>query len=143
MRDFNVSLIYFTAFVVLITIEAVEDGLYDNKRKTLSGVFNTALMAVLISATCFLDTPPIFQHVSYKGALWLIGGYVLLRYALYDFTYNITRDLPLFFVGSTKLIDKFWRWWLGKIRVPDVHWFFITRLMAFILGIYFITLATT
>ena len=140
MSEWQVTIIYMTAFIGLIFVDAVGDALYDNKKKTLSGVFQTILVAVLLFGICFLDTPTLLRPVEYSGALWLIVGYVCLRYALFDYTYNIVRGLNIFYTGSTKILDKLWGWFFRSQKIfPAPSWFFVTRSMAFAFGLYAIT----
>ena len=139
MTEWQSTIIYMALFVSLIFIDAVGDAMYDNKKKTLSGVFQTILVGVMLFGICFLDAPVILRPIDYTGAIWLAVGYVCRRYALFDFTYNIARDLNMFYSGSTKILDKFWKWWFKFTKFPAPHWFFITRLMALLFGLHAIT----
>ena len=139
MTEWGVSIIYMAVFILIIFLDAIGDALYDKGIKTLSGVIQTLLLGFFLFTTCFLDADTLLWAVSYPGAVWLMIGYVCLRYALFDYTYNIVRGLHPFFTGSTKLLDKFWTWWFRWSKIPAVHWFFITRAMAFIFGIHAIT----
>ena len=130
------TITYMVVFVVIIFLDAIGDALYDKHLKTASGVLQSVLLGFFLLATCFFDSPVILRAIDYAGAIWLLVGYVCLRYALFDYTYNITRDLNIFYSGSTKLLDKFWGWWFRWSKIPAPHWFFMTRLMALLFGLH-------
>ncbi len=139
MTEWQATILYMVVFLVIIFLDAIGDALYDKKLKTLSGVLQSILLGFFITCVCLFDSPAIIRAINYSGAVWLFVGYVCLRYALFDYTYNVVRGLYIFYTGSTKLMDRFWNWWLQWSKIPDVHWFFMTRSMAFVFGLYAIT----
>jgi len=59
-------------------------------------------------------------------------GYVLFRYAVFDFVFNIFARQPLFYIGYTKLFDKI----LSNLSEKTQGWFVvITKLLAFGIGL--------
>jgi hypothetical protein len=46
--------------------------------------------------------------------IYVLIGYLFLRYALFDAIYNLTRNLGITYVGTTKLFDKFQSWLIDK-----------------------------
>jgi hypothetical protein len=36
----------------------------------------------------------------------MITGFVFVRFLLFDFTYNLSAGLNIFYIGSTKLYDR-------------------------------------
>jgi hypothetical protein len=91
--------------IIWPTLEAVYEGLYDNGKKTISGIVELLHKLVVVGTTAFvtygvtvgtIDTP-----------IWkLILGFVFIRFLLFDYIYNITRKLPLGFIGTTKIYDR-------------------------------------
>jgi len=139
MNEWQVSIIYMVVFIVIIFLDAIGDALYDKHLKTLSGVIQTLLLTFFITCTCLVDADTLLWPITWEGVIWLMVGYVCLRYALFDFVYNVSRGLHPFYTGSTKLLDKFWRWWFRRTLIPPVSWFLVTRLLAFIFGLHAIT----
>lgn len=93
----------------LIIFEAISEAFYDNGSKTLSGVFEFILRSATTIVVLFwlfgIDSPFGYELSLFK----LIGGYVLLRFAIFDVAYNLVRRLPIFYVGETKIYDKVWK----------------------------------
>lgn len=108
---------------LLVILEALWSGFYDKGQKTLSGVFQMLfLLAVL--GVMLLDYT------------WLIiPAYILVRFALFDLTYNLVRGLKWWYYGNTKPIDKFWTWFFHKTSFPANHFFFWTKLISLIIGV--------
>ena len=139
MNEWQVTVIYYVVFLVIIFLDAIGDALYDEQMKTISGVLQTILLVFFVTCMCLVGTNTLLRPVTYGGFVWLMTGYVCLRYALFDYVYNITRGLHPFYTGSTKLLDSFWRWWFRKTKIPAMLWFIVTRLMAFVLGLHAIS----
>lgn len=125
----------FLIVLFLIVLEAVSEGLYDNGSKTLSGVFEFILRVVTMLVVLFwlygINSPFI-----YELPLWqLIGGYVLLRFALFDAVYNLIRCLPVFYIGSTKIYDKLWRKFFSWSGISSEHLLFMAKLIALLISV--------
>jgi hypothetical protein len=113
------------------------EGLRDRGKKTLAGIIEFIYRAV-ITIAIFLWIKVMF-YISHDGNLYvLLAGYVLLRYALFDYIYNLCAGQTLFFTGTTKLFDKFWNWFFRVTKFPKDHFFFMTKLIAFLIGITFL-----
>lgn len=120
----------------LIIFEAISEGLYDNGSKTLSGVFEFILRAATTLVVLFwlfgIDSP----FANYELSLFkLIGGYVLLRFALFDVTYNLTRGLEVFCVGETKIYDKVWKAFFRWTNISVGHFLFMAKLIALLISV--------
>ena len=103
---------------ILIILDALKDALYDERRKYAAGLADMVFLSAMICGV-----------VLFHGDWTWIAVYVLLRYALFDLIYNITRRLSLLYVGTTKPYDKLIR----KIFNENaIHFLFITKLMALI-----------
>ena len=112
-----------TIFTTSIVLDAVGDGLYDNGDKTAGHAFQAASTGLLVLS-------PLFLNMDKDNFWWYIVSYVSLRIAIFDYTYNATRGLPLGYTGSTALTDKVW----GKFNPPEGHIFF-PKAIFFTLGI--------
>lgn len=116
----------------LIVFEAVYEAIKD---KTLAGVVEFIYRAVLtVIAFMWMGglmmlTPPE------SSLLYTLGGYLLLRFAIFDAIYNLIRGLPLFFIGTTKLFDKAWRWFFSKTGIPHEHFLALLKFICLLIGI--------
>lgn len=82
-----------------VALGAVADGLYDEGHKEWSH----ALHAVEIGAV--IGGPFIFK-LERSDALSYILSYGFIRFSLFDSFYNMTRDLPVLYNGSTSKYDQ-------------------------------------
>ena len=82
-----------------IALGAVADAQYDMGNKNLSHALHAAEVGALIGG-------PFVFHIQKSDALSYILSYGFLRLSFFDSFYNMTRDLPLLYVGSTSTYDK-------------------------------------
>lgn len=128
---------YLAAALFLILSEAIPEALSDNGRKTAAGIIeflNLAVVTLIVFAwlNCVYPKGIRWQPAHY----WqLIGGYVLLRFALFDLVYNLMRKHPLFYIGMTKLQDKLLRKFFTRTRIPAEHMLFMLKLISLAIGI--------
>jgi hypothetical protein len=97
-----------TMFAGSIILDAVGDGLNDDGVKTWGHVCNAASTGVLLA------TPFVIDYERSKWGYYL-ASYTFLRIALFDPSYNLTRDLPVTYIGNTSFWDK----GLQKMAPPD------------------------
>ena len=90
-----------TLYSVSIILNGIGDGLNDSKQKTAGHIFNAASIGTLVLS------PAIFDYQKDKW-FWYVLSYTCLRAALFDITYNLTRNLPADYTGSTCITDKFY-----------------------------------
>ena len=90
-----------------IALGAVADGLYDNGNKNWSHALHAAEVGALIGG------PFIFKPRGGNEIASYIFSYGFLRFSFYDSFYNMTRDLPLLYNGTTSTYDKVMR------KMPD------------------------
>ena len=81
-----------------VALGAIADGMKDNGNKH----WDHALHAAEIGA--ILGGPFIF-HLDQSNALAYVLSYGFIRLSLFDSFYNMTRDLPLLYNGSTSKYD--------------------------------------
>ena len=89
-----------TLFSASIVLDAVGDGLYDNGDKTAGHAFQAMSTGILL-------TSPIFLNMDKDNFWWYLVSYVSLRIGLFDYSYNLTRGLPMSYVGTSSISDKF------------------------------------
>ena len=84
--------------IVAILFGASGDGLNDSGVKT----WGHLLEALEILSVMWLFMA--FKAFTLRSGLLVLLGYVFLRVGLYDYSYNISRGLELFYVGA-------YNWW--------------------------------
>lgn len=136
--SFMFCLIMIGLFLVVIFLEAFYETQYDKGNKTFSGGIESIFLFILIGGLCMLETPPVLYPVSYHGGVLLFVGYICLRYAVFSSLWGLMMDKGPFFVGNTKLFDKFLQNFFGWTKFPIGHFLAMTKLMSFLLGIHFI-----
>ena len=94
-------------FVGSIVLDAFGDALCDDGHKGWGHTFNAASVGLLVTA-------PLYLEISFKELGWYLASYVSLRIAIFDPVYNLSRDLPLNYIGTTSTWDKA----LQKISPP-------------------------
>lgn len=115
----------------IIASKALADAFRDTGRKTIGGLLETFYAGIVI-ILAFLGLADIqIFNVPYIPFWKILGGFLLLRYALFNPIYNLTRgDVPIFYIGTTKLFDKALRWFFGWSHFPSEHTFFLTGLVS-------------
>ena len=104
-----------------ILLNAIGDGMNDNGRKDIGHTLNALSTASLL-------TLPIFTRLTRNNAIYFFVGYSLLRFSMFNYTYNITRGLPLSYTGNTSYPDKF-------INRFDPNGLAFLRMITFTVGI--------
>lgn len=104
-----------------IILDAAGDAMCDSQHKGWGHFCNAASVGIL------LTSPFIIDYEKSKWA-WYLTSYIGLRIALFDYTYNTVRGLPLNYIGSTSSWDYFMR----KLNPPD---FYLGRSVAFVIGV--------
>jgi len=80
-----------------IVLNAVGDGLNDSGQKTWGHLCNATSIGLLLTSPFVID---------YNKSKWgyYLTSYVSLRIALFDYSYNLTRGLPLNYIGGTSTL---------------------------------------
>lgn len=86
-------------YAASIVMNGIGDGLNNSNRKTIGHILNAISIGILLSSPFILD----FDRTKWY---WYLASYISLRVGLFDSTYNLTRELPLFSTGSTSPSDK-------------------------------------
>ena len=82
-----------------VALGAVADGLYDNGDKGWSHALHAAEVGALIGG-------PFIFNVKKGDALSYVLSYGFIRFSAFDSFYNMTRDLPILYNGSTSTYDQ-------------------------------------
>ena len=104
-----------------IALGAIADAQYDEGNKNLSHALHAAEVGALISG-------PFVFKVSKSEAFHYIGSYVFLRFSFFDSFYNVTRNLPVLYNGTTSGYDRFMNtmpddgkaWWKSMSLIVGV-----------------------
>jgi len=104
-----------------ILLNAVGDGLDDSGHKDWGHACNAASIATL------LISPLVLDYQKDKWYIYLLS-YTSLRIALFDYTYNATRGIPINQIGSVSYWDK----GLQRLNPPDTY---MMRGVSLIMGI--------
>lgn len=119
--------------ILLILLESVSDALA-LKNKTIAGLvlfMYRAMVTLAIGSWLMGYSIGTYGHNPY----FILGGYLLLRFAIFDFIYNLTAGLKLTYIGKTKLSDKFWQWFFKKTKFPVGAFFGMLKLICFLIGL--------
>lgn len=89
------------------------------------------IIAIALFGVWFLIALPFDKY--YVPEWKLITGFIFVRFAIFDFAYNITSGLPLMFYGTTKLYDRI----MAKLGNYGLMWKVIFGIIGtiFLLGI--------
>lgn len=80
-----------------VVLDAVSDGLYDKGDKVLSHTLEACSTGLLVMSPFLIKTDKWW---------WYAASYISFRIALFDPVYNITRGLPVNYIGNTSAWDK-------------------------------------
>jgi hypothetical protein len=96
----------------------------------LEFIYRALITLAVFAWICGIDIH--YLHISYW---YIIGGYLLTRFALFDYAYNLAKGNPLFYIGNTKLYDKVWGWFFRWSGIPPEHFLGMFRLIALCIGV--------
>lgn len=126
--------IFFLTALFLIVFEQIADGLSLAGHKTTAGIIEFIYISG-ITLGLFAWVKGIKRFDYSLGFFRVLGGYVLLRFALADLVFNLSAGLPLFYIGTTKLYDKIWQWFFEWTQFSQVHFLFMFKLIALCIGL--------
>ena len=119
----------------LITLKAIPDALYDRGYKTLSKYIRFFYDAVFAFSVFALATNYFNFHGTDDNLWWVIAGFVLVRWALFDLVYNLLKKNPVFYLGTTDPIDKLFGWFFCKTGIDHNHFLAMFKFIALCFGI--------
>lgn len=94
---------YHTASIVL---GAIGDAQYDEGNKNVAHMLKAGEIAMVASG-------PFVFNLNKRDALPYLSSYLFLRFSFFDSFYNLSRDLPVLFNGTTSGYDEFMN------QIPD------------------------
>jgi len=106
-RNYNTALKTISVYTASITLNAIGDGLKDSGNKEWGHFCNAASTGVLVMSPFVID-------MKKEQWGWYAAGYILMRMAIYDIVYNLTRGLAWNYHGTTSSWDNLW----GAINPP-------------------------
>ena len=118
----------------LILFEAIPEALALKGHKTTAGVIES-IYRIVITVIVFLWLTGTLNQSYGHNIYFIIGGYVLLRFAIFDIVFNLIAELPVFFIGSTKLFDKFWQWFFATTKFPVIGFLAMIKFICLCIGL--------
>jgi hypothetical protein len=82
-----------------IVLSAVGDGMNDSGNKVLGHALNATSTGLLVAS-------PFILNVRKDNWGWYAASYLTLRVGLFDPAYNLSRGLPIEYVGNSSIWDK-------------------------------------
>ncbi len=121
--------------LLLITFEATSEGFKLRKWHIVSEMIELIYLACITFIIFGWYNGYFAVMVSNPEFWFILFGYILLRYAIFDFVFNLASGQSLFYIGNTKLFDKI----LGKLSEKTAGWFpYVTKSIAFGIGLSWI-----
>jgi len=117
--------------ILTIFFEAITEGLLKrfNKAQWLFNNYVQAVIAVgLFIVWLFVFALPFDGY--YVPTIKLITGFIFVRFAIFDVTWNLARGVKINYYGTTKLYDRI------MVRLGSFGWFL--KLICGIVGICFL-----
>jgi len=126
----------------LIVSEAASEGLSLAGHKGIAGGIEFIFLAV-VTFMMFSYTTGAYRIFTRRNTvlslqpniLTVLGGYVLLRFAIFDVIHNLCAGVPMFFIGTTKWYDRIWQWFFAWSNIPSDHFLFMFKLIALLIGV--------
>jgi hypothetical protein len=110
--------------IFLILFEATYEAL-KTKGKDIASEFVEFIYLAVTITICFAWINEIpFPFSITSAAFWkVIGGFVLLRFGIFDLIFNIVCGVNIFYIGKRKFYDKVLQWLINKGVQPNLIWF--------------------
>lgn len=102
------KLTYLLIALFLIVFESVPEGLALNGHKMLAGMLEAVMLTGITVVIYAFFAGFRYTHASIHTVveyLFLLAGYFLLRFGIFDIIFNISAGQEVFFRGTTKLYD--------------------------------------
>ena len=116
--------------ILFNAFEAVYEALYDKGQKALSVIFELVLkVGIVIICLYYLSG---YRFLLYELIpMWKVfAGFVLLRFAMFDLTWNLVRGVKWNYYGTVKLYDRL------MAKLGGYGWFL--KIIAGIVGVCFL-----
>jgi len=128
--------------ISLILLKAISDGMLLRKYRSEFWLSNykaisSLLMSLLLAITILLSFACLTGiSFRYGDNYWFaIGGFLLMKFALFDIVHNWIAGLPINYIGKTKFWDRAWQWFFKKTRFPVGLFFGMVKLICFLIAL--------
>lgn len=118
----------------LIISEAIYEALLLRKKYILSGIIEFCYHAFVALVIGMFLTGWTWELPN-DGLISVLIGWLFLRFAVFDFIFNIVARLPLFYIGNTKLYDKLWQRFFSWTGFPVGHFLWMFKLIALLIAL--------
>lgn len=102
------KLTYLLVALFLIIFEAVPEGLALGGHKMIAGLIESIMIAGVVAIIYAFFTGFKYTYIvthTIGEYLFILVGYFLLRFGIFDIIFNISAGQEIFFRGTTKLYD--------------------------------------
>jgi len=90
-----------------VILEAIGDAKYDQGNKEIGKLYQAASVGILLASPFILD-------IDRKKWGWYFVSYLSFRIAVFDPVYNLTRGLPIDYIGTS----SYWDYGMDKFNPP-------------------------
>ena len=107
--------------ILLILLEGIYEGLKTRGKHIASASVEFVFLALVTTlALAFISgrvTPFDYLDIPF----WKIMlGYLFLRIGLFDLVWNLSAGKGIYYIGKTKLYDKFWGWLIDRGKIAMI-----------------------
>ena len=122
--DHKDAIVALSLITTTIVLDAMGDSFNDTGRKTIGHSLNALSIGSLLLAPVLLDL---------TTENWILYGitYIGLRISFFDPVYNLTRGLPIGFIGSTSAWDRT----IKQMTGPGQSWLLGIRSLSLVVAI--------
>lgn len=118
----------------LIIFKASSDGLATKGHKTIAGVIDFIYTSIVTMIVFAWIMGMILFNYGHSFA-FIIGGFLLLRFALFDIIFNLFVGENIFFIGSTKLFDKIWQKFFDWTHFPSGYFLGMLKFISLLISV--------
>lgn len=126
---------YLLLAIVLVGLEASYEGLKYKGYHIFSATIEALYRAIIVVGLFLWITNYILSpwELKYPENFWkIIIAFILFRFGCFDLIINKIMKLKWWFVGTTKVYDKFITWICSKTRMPIMFFRYLQLLCGFI-----------
>ncbi len=138
--------IFLLLLPVFIIIDAAFDAYEYNYRRYNSSkslFFNFKVLLLISSITLGyiigkMSTIVYLSQFSINELYYLIrlcSAYLLMRFAIFNIIFNLLTGLDWYYIGVTKILDRFQNWITQITKFPSIHFWTMFRLVCLLISI--------
>ena len=107
--------------ILLILLEGIYEGLKTRGKHIASASVEFVFLALVTTlALAFISgrvTPFDYPDIPFWKIMF---GYLFLRIGLFDLVWNLSAGKGIYYIGKTKLYDKFWGWLIDRGKIAMI-----------------------